>query len=567
MTGSKGSPPAVRPWDAHEVWGAAPCPVLITDPDGVLVAVNPAAREVLPGAEPGRPLRDAVPAWLGEARQAPVPPRVPGPAEQAGPASPAAVDQVLRGRLGDRAYAARRGSTGDGRTVWWLADETERESAEEALREERARTALLAEISDALLSSLNVERCMDVTVRMAATHLADAALLIAPARGRRYPVAHCHQGGPVTHTVLSVDPRVLPGLSEALQGFPPVPSRWIDPSLVPSWAVPDGFAGPIGSVVITPLPGHGVPAGVIVLLRRGDRGAFTDEEEAFARLFAARAGVALSAARMYAEQSRITRTLMRDLLPPTLTHVHGVEFAGGYRAGLDSERVGGDFYDVHPGPGPDDETLAVLGDVCGKGLDAAVLTGKIRHVLQALLPLTDDHGRILELLNSALLTAHHTRFATLVLASVTRRDDGVRVRATSAGHPAPLVVRVDGTVEAVPTRGTLVGALPEVTAETAEFVLAPGETCLLYSDGITEARGGPTGDALFGESRLRRALAECAGLPAEAVVERVQMLATQWNGGGRHDDMAVLAVTAPAVPQRGRPRDAVGGTGVGRRGA
>lgn len=78
---------------------------------------------------------------------------------------------------------------------------------------------------------------------------------------------------------------------------------------------------------------------------------------------------------------------MRDLLPPELNRVHGVEFAGGYRPSADRDRVGGDFYDVHPGSTPDDASLAVLGDVCGKGLDAAVLTGKIRNTLQALTPM------------------------------------------------------------------------------------------------------------------------------------------------------------------------------------
>lgn len=85
-----------------------------------------------------------------------------------------------------------------------------------------------------------------------------------------------------------------------------------------------------------------------------------------------------------------------------------------------------------------------------------------------------------------------------------------------------------------------------MNARTATAVLGPGETCLLYTDGITEARGGPPGDQMYGEHRLRAALAECARMPAEAVVERVQMLAAQWLGGGRHDDMAALAITRPA---------------------
>lgn len=224
--------------------------------------------------------------------------------------------------------------------------------------------------------------------------------------------------------------------------------------------------GEIGSVAVTPLPGHGVAAGALILMGRSDHAAFNESEETFARLFAARAGAAMSAARLYAEQAAI-RTLMRDLLPPRLQQLSGVELAGGYRAPNDADRVGGDFYDVHAGAGPDEASLVVLGDVCGKGLEAAVQTGKIRNTLHALLPLATDHQRVLRLLNGALLDSDHTRFATLVPASVARRGGTVRLRVTSAGHPAPLVVRADGRVEEAATRGSLVGALPEVTSTTA----------------------------------------------------------------------------------------------------
>jgi serine phosphatase RsbU (regulator of sigma subunit) len=118
------------------------------------------------------------------------------------------------------------------------------------------------------------------------------------------------------------------------------------------------------------------------------------------------------------------RTLMRDL-PPRLHPVHRIEFAGGYRASEDYEVGGGDFYDVHPATTPEGETLAILGDVCGKGLEAAMLTGKIRNTLQALTPLAADHKAVLELLNGALLSSEHARFTTLVLASVANRDGKV----------------------------------------------------------------------------------------------------------------------------------------------
>jgi serine phosphatase RsbU (regulator of sigma subunit) len=295
--------------------------------------------------------------------------------------------------------------------------------------------------------------------------------------------------------------------------------------------------------MITPLPGHGLSAGALVLLREAGEGEFTNGEELLVRLFAARAGAALSAARLYAEQAAITRTLMRDLLPPELHPVHGVEFAGAYRASEDYEVVGGDFYDVHPAATPDGETLVVLGDVCGKGLEAAMLTGKIRNTLHALTPLAADHQAVLELLNGAMLSAEDARFATLVLASVANREGSVALRLTSAGHLPPLIVRDGGRVEQADTRGTLIGALPDIEAQPFETTLAPGETCVLYTDGVTEARGGPHGDHLFGEQRLASALAECAGAPATAIVDRVMMLATQWVG--RQDDIAVVAITAP----------------------
>ncbi|MER7490621.1 PP2C family protein-serine/threonine phosphatase [Streptomyces sp. NPDC126497] len=518
---------------------------MVLDAKGAVVDLNPPARLVLADRHEGDGPRDVVPAWLADAHR--------GLTDEtdltsAGPRA--------SGEIGDRFFEAHPGPAAGGDVVWWLLDGTGRRQAETSLRRAREQAEVRAMVSSTLLASLNVPRCAEVAAHLAAEHLADAALLVLPPAGRRHPVTRALRGGPAEHVSLQCDARDVPGLAEALQGFPPVPARWIDPGALPAWVVPAGFDGPVGSVIVAPLPGHGVSAGALILLRSSTERAFTPDEEAFARLFAARAGAALSAARLYGEQSAITATLMRELLPPALESLHGVDYAGRYRAAGDHDRIGGDFYDVHPGADASQETFVVLGDVAGKGLDAAVLTGKIRNTLHALLPLAADHRQVLTLLNGALLTSHHTRFATLVLASVRREDHRVRLRLTSAGHLPPLIVRADGRVEEVATRGTLVGALPSVTVRTAEEVLAPGETCLLYTDGITEARGGPLGDELFGESRLRQTLTECAGMPGEAVVERVQMLAAQWLGGGGHDDMATVAISAPrTAPPAGAGRD------------
>ncbi|CPR04056.1 Stage II sporulation protein E (SpoIIE) [Mycobacterium bohemicum DSM 44277] len=520
------------------LWAAVPCPTLVVGRAGEVRALSASAQEVLPDMRLGAPVEQAAP-WLSEAHDRLVS-TTPGP--------DGVNAFVVSGSVGGRKFDAHAAVLPGGEVVWSLVEDTGQllREAQRALAKEQERTAFLLEASSVLTASLNVDRCREATVQMAARHLADAAVMVAPAgRGRRLPVFSSGVAGAVEQCSVDADPATVPGLSEALHGFPPVSSGWIDPAMVPNWLMPQTLTEPIGSVMIVSLPGHGVSAGALVLLRDDNQPVFSDDEEVFARLFAARAGAALSAARLYAEQAAITRTLMRDLLPPPLHGLHGIEFAGGYRASKDYELVGGDFYDFHPAATPEDETLVVLGDVCGKGLEAAVMTGKIRNTLQALTPLADNHEDVLTLLNRAMLSAEHARFATLVLASVAYRDGAVLLRLTCAGHPAPLILRDGGHVEEADTRGTLVGAFPRIKVHTFETMLAPGETCVMYTDGVTEARGGPLGEDFFGEERLASALTQCAGMPAEAVVERVLMLTTQWVGQRAHDDIAVVAITAP----------------------
>ncbi|WP_428957198.1 PP2C family protein-serine/threonine phosphatase [Streptomyces sp. cg35] len=518
---------------------AQPCdpyPVVTVDAAGVVLSHNEQARVLLARVGVGVAFGEIAPAWLVEAHLQ----RVSGAREQ--------LPTWAGGWIGRHRVKALAGPGADGAVTWWLIRESLSAGAAQELARERARAALLQELSSELLASLNVERCMAVTVQRAARHLASAAVIVAMGDGHSFPVTRCTTGGPVVQERIAVDPGQLPGLAEALLGFPAVSSSWIDPHQVPPWAMPDSFVGDpsdIGSVIVVPLPGHGEPVGCLILLSRRQEAAFTPAEESFAQHFAARAGAALSVARSHSRQARITELLMRDLLPPALGRVHGISFSGRYRASVAGERVGGDFYDLYPADTPEAETLAVLGDVCGKGLEAGVIAGRIRNALQALVPLAADHTRLLTLLNSALLAWHQTPFVTLALVSAVRQGARVRLRISTAGHPAPLIVRTTGRVEETPTSGTLIGAFADLEFKTAEVALQPGESCLLYSDGITEARGGPLGDVMFSEDRLRTVLSHCAGMPAEAVTEHVQMTMTQWVGEGRRDDMAVLAISAP----------------------
>ncbi|WP_190083791.1 PP2C family protein-serine/threonine phosphatase [Streptomyces longisporoflavus] len=513
-----------------------PYPAVTVDAAGIVLSHNEQAGDLLARIDVGAALGEVAPAWLNEAHLR--------HANGAGKE----LSAWAGGRIDGRPVKALAGPGADGAVTWWLVGESAPAGAVRELARERARSGLLQELSSELLASLNLERCMAVTVQRAAEHLADAAVVVGMGDGHSFPVTRCAERGPVAQERVMLEPGQLPGLAEALLGLPSVSSRWIDPGQTPSWALPDGFvedAGDIGSVVVVPLPGHGVPAGCLILLRHRREAAFTPGEESFAQLFAARAGAALSIARSYARQAHVNEAMMRDLLPPAPGRVHGICFSGRYRASVAGDRIGGDFYDLHPADAPEAETVAVLGDVCGKGLEAAVTAGRVRQALHALLPFAADHARLLTLLNTALLSAQQTPFVTLVVVSAVHQDSRVRLRVSSAGHPAPLVVRACGRVEEVPAEGTLIGAFDDVEFKSAEVTLRPGEVCLLYSDGITEARGGPLGDAMFSEERLRSVLAECAGMPPEVVTERVQMVVAQWVGEGRHDDMAVLAIGAP----------------------
>ncbi|MER7370069.1 serine/threonine protein phosphatase, partial [Nonomuraea wenchangensis] len=326
---------------ADALWRGSPHPVLVVDAAGLITRVNHAALRLLPAAVPGAPLADTAPAWLSHAHaHARLDPR-PDDLRERGPIGPATFE----------AQPVREGDA----VAWWLADVTDLERATQALRLERERTAFLDTASSELLSSLNLDRCMEVTTRLAARHLADAAMVILPPHRRRHPVAYCGPDGTVVREELAVDPEDVPGLAEALQGYPPLPSRWIDPAAAPAWLARDGI-GEVGSMVVSALPGHGVPAGALVLLRRGGQACFSEGEEVIARLFAARAGAAMSAARLYAEQAAITETLMRELLPPRVRSLHGVEVAARYRPSEQAARVGGDFYDLHAAAEPGGES-------------------------------------------------------------------------------------------------------------------------------------------------------------------------------------------------------------------
>ena len=246
--------------------------------------------------------------------------------------------------------------------------------------------------------------------------------------------------------------------------------------------------------------------------------------------------------------------LQQSLLPDTLPEVPGVETAAYYHT-AHVDRLGGDFYDVFPIDGK--RFGFFLGDVCGKGPQAAALTSLTRYTLRAAALHDPDPVSALTTLNKVLHERYagsgDPRYCTAVFGTLEPDGDaGVSVRLASGGHPPAITVRADGTADFLPTPGgLLVGILPSAPFTVATTALAPGDTLLLYTDGITEARTGEGRTSLYGDEALLAFAADQAGTAPSAVIQALSDLLRSF-GDGLDDDTALLALGVPAPNPRTR---------------
>lgn len=238
------------------------------------------------------------------------------------------------------------------------------------------------------------------------------------------------------------------------------------------------------------------------------------------------------------------RTLQQSLLPRRIPPVPGLGIAASYQAASSATDVGGDFYEVLVGP--EFGVAAFIGDVCGRGVDAAALTALARFTL---VPLLEMHGdsparAVREL--DRIIRRHHpevgTRYLTLAVATLRRVDGGAAGTVCLGGHPLPVVVRADGTARQVGAPGSLIGIPPHpVDLEDRTFALSPGDALVMFTDGFTEARD-PDGE-FYGERRLMAALTARAGGTAEQLIQALQEdLAAFTGGSAARDDRAALAI-------------------------
>jgi len=249
------------------------------------------------------------------------------------------------------------------------------------------------------------------------------------------------------------------------------------------------------------------------------------------------------------ERSRVhalAATLQRTLLPPRLSPPSGMEVAAYYHpASVDD--VGGDFYDVFPlGAG---RWALFLGDVVGKGVDAAVITSLTRYTLRAAAILDQDPITVLNTLDTALHQEYpndNPRFCTVVFGVLTPCDTGYTVELASGGHPPPLVIRVDGSVQYQEMPGgQLVGILSSPHFESTTLDLGPGDTLVFYTDGLTEARLANSRNRYDDSGALLEFAAAHAPTTARAITTALEQLLTSL-GDGLEDDTAILALGIPA---------------------
>ena len=362
----------------------------------------------------------------------------------------------------------------------------------------------LADASVALNSSLTVEEILQLT--------ADAARALIG--GTRATVA-----------VFAPDPRLRP-----LTATSP-------PLLAPG--------EPHHARLTARLTGRGAELGMLEVVDVPDR-EFSARDETVLTQLAQLASVAISNAQLYERERTIAQTLQRSLRPGGLPDVPGLSAAVRFRPAGESVELGGDFYDLFAAGGG--AWAALIGDVQGKGPDAAAVTALARHTLRAGAVYEQRPSGVLALLHKALREQRTDgRFCTVAHAHLRIGPGRLDVELACGGHPLPLVVHPDGRVEPVGRLGTLLGTDIEPQLYDVSVELAAGEVLLLYTDGVTEVRRRRR--EVFGLPQLTELLRTCAGLPPDAVADRVEAAVISASEGRLRDDMAILALGAtPMLP-------------------
>jgi serine phosphatase RsbU (regulator of sigma subunit) len=257
-----------------------------------------------------------------------------------------------------------------------------------------------------------------------------------------------------------------------------------------------------------------------------------------------RAALAFDNARLYAERARVAQTLRRSLMPAALPTVPGLELDCYFRPQGAGSEVGGDFYDVFADR---DGCWLMVGDVCGKGAEAAVMTAFLRHTTVAYAREGESPATVLEQVNDAMLEQDFGgRFATAILARLEFAPEGVALTVAAGGHPPALLSRAGGGTEELGTGGTLLGIFADARIGEDSTVLRVGDSLALYTDGLAEAQAPAR---LVSTEEMLAALADRSPESAEEAIAALLGLVDLTQGA--RDDIAILAVRIAAAQARG----------------
>jgi serine phosphatase RsbU (regulator of sigma subunit)/PAS domain-containing protein len=291
------------------------------------------------------------------------------------------------------------------------------------------------------------------------------------------------------------------------------------------------------SLISVPIADSTTGYGALTLARQPASGRFGVADLGLAEDLGRHLGTAIRVDRMFRRRSEVAEALQASLMPANLPAVPWLEFAAAYIGATQWQEISGDFYDVFPSA---DGWAIAIGDVCGKGQDAAAMTAAARHSIRALAHVHDAPADVLTAANQVLLAGDYgERFVTASLAFLRQRGRRVQVRLAGCGHPGPAVVRADGRVEILDVDGMPLGLFGDSEASKTELELRQGDLLFFYTDGVTEAR---SADLAFFEDRLADELASVAGRSASETVRAVQDLVTSFSDGELRDDVTMLAV-------------------------
>ncbi|MGC0329159.1 PAS domain S-box-containing protein [Streptomyces sp. SAI-170] len=481
---------------------------------------------------------------------------------------PLKVEGRLTGSLGVAAEAPGRYSNEEALRLQFAADrialavESARLGELERLR--RGSLSFLVEASDLLAGTLDRDQTLALMAQMTVPTLATWCAV--------YTIAD-QASEPYLSYVLHEDEELIDGIKSLLSKIAPpdpVPTPgarvWTAPAEVAHQAalrtsmrslgrgepatVSSGIgttlatAGAVGGeTVVLPLVARNRVIGMLTLGKPTDEH-FRQEILELAEDLSRRAALALDNARLYSERTAISQSLQRSLLPPELPTIDGVEVEVIYRAAGEGNEVGGDFYDVFPIS--DGAYGFAIGDVCGTGPNAAAVTGLARHALRLLAREGLSGPAVLERLNSAILDeGARSRFLTLLYGELRPQPDGsAELKVVCAGHPLPLRLRQDGTVEAAAEPQPLLGVLEDLELYEQTVTLDPGDVLLCVTDGVTERR---EGTRMLGDDGLADVLTTCTGLTAGAVAARIMRAVERFASDAPSDDMAILAMRVPGL--------------------